>query len=85
MDFIKGQTVNLLVKVMCNPVMECISVKPIGKGFAFNPDSNALCAVGCIPLMECTMVKQILKSFKSVVSQMTRNGSMRRFACLEAA
>ncbi len=30
------------------------------------------------------MVKQILKSFKSVVSQMTRNGSMRRSACLEA-
>jgi hypothetical protein len=47
-------------------------------------NSNALRAVRCIPLMECTLVKQILKSFKSVVSQMTRNGSMRRSACLEA-
>lgn len=40
MDFIKGETVNLLVKVTCNPVMERISVKPIGKGFAFNLDRN---------------------------------------------
>ncbi len=31
------------------------------------------------------MAKQILRSFKPVVSQMTWNGSMRRFACLEAA
>ena len=30
------------------------------------------------------MVKQILKSFKSDVSQITRNGSMHRSACLEA-
>ncbi|MFY7759879.1 hypothetical protein [Aquidulcibacter sp.] len=30
------------------------------------------------------MIKQTLTLFKTDVSQMTRNGSMRRFACLEA-
>ncbi|AMS30041.1 MAG TPA: hypothetical protein DIU09_07680 [Hyphomonadaceae bacterium] len=35
--------------------------------------------------MECTMVKQFLKSFKSDVSQMTRNAFKSHSACLEAA
>ncbi|OYU53563.1 MAG: hypothetical protein CFE27_01400 [Alphaproteobacteria bacterium PA1] len=34
--------------------------------------------------MECTLVKQFLNSFMWGLSQMTRNGSMRRSACLEA-
>ncbi|OYU51409.1 MAG: hypothetical protein CFE27_11525 [Alphaproteobacteria bacterium PA1] len=34
--------------------------------------------------MECTMAKQFLNLFMWGLSQMTRNGSMRRFACLEA-
>jgi hypothetical protein len=47
--------------------------------------SNTLRAVECVPAMECTLVKQFLNSFMWGLSQMTRNGSMRRFACLEAA
>jgi hypothetical protein len=46
--------------------------------------SNALRAVGCIPSMECTKVKENLDSACVCLSQMTRNGSMRRSACLEA-
>ncbi|OYU52568.1 MAG: hypothetical protein CFE27_07635 [Alphaproteobacteria bacterium PA1] len=34
--------------------------------------------------MECTKVKEILESACVGFSQMTQNGSMRRFACLEA-
>ena len=46
--------------------------------------SNALRTIRCIPSMDRTKVKQSLNSFMWGLSQMTRNGSMRRSACLEA-